>query len=104
MQHISELHQSQRKVFLTINCVFFQQVDSEPPRRGRRSNVLKVAMTFPTKKTGKKRPASEPLPQSKAQDSDSDSEENIIDKRALNIKENKAMVQFAVFVSHSLIL
>ncbi|XP_076603212.1 cell division cycle-associated protein 7a [Chaetodon auriga] len=71
------------------------KVDSESPRRGRRSNVLKVAMTFPTKKTGKKRPASEPLPQSKARDSNSDSEEeeeNFMNKRALNIKENKEML------------
>lgn len=68
-------------------------MDSEIPRRGRRSNVLKVAMTFPAKKTGKKRPASEPLPQSKAQDSDSEEEEeDFMNKRALNIKENKEMV------------
>lgn len=70
---------------------------SEPPRRGRRS--LKVAMTFPTKKQGVKRPASEPLPQPKAQDSEEEEEEeNFMDKRALNIKENKEMVQFAVFL------
>ncbi|XP_029967854.1 cell division cycle-associated protein 7a [Salarias fasciatus] len=70
------------------------KVDSDPPRRGRRSNVLKVALTFPTKATGKKRPASEPLPQPKAQDLDSDKEEeeNFMAKRALNIKENKAML------------
>ncbi|XP_070832166.1 cell division cycle-associated protein 7a [Chaetodon trifascialis] len=68
------------------------KVDSESPRRGRRSNVMKVAMTFPTKKMGKKRPASEPLPQSKARDSDSEEEENFMDKRALNIKENKEML------------
>ncbi|XP_040912430.1 cell division cycle-associated protein 7a [Toxotes jaculatrix] len=68
-------------------------VDSEPPRRGRRSTVLKVAMTFPNKgKQGKKRPASEPLPQPKVLDPDSDSEENFMDKRALNIKENKEML------------
>uniref|UniRef100_A0A3B5MQ60 Cell division cycle associated 7a n=1 Tax=Xiphophorus couchianus TaxID=32473 RepID=A0A3B5MQ60_9TELE len=57
------------------------------------SNVLKVAMAFPTKKTGKKRPASEPLPQPKVQDSDSEEEENFMAKRALNIKENKEMLQ-----------
>ncbi|XP_037645434.1 cell division cycle-associated protein 7a [Sebastes umbrosus] len=68
------------------------KVDSEPPRRGRRSNVLKVAMTFPTKKTGKKRPLSEPLPQTKVKDSDSEEEENFMSKRALNIKENKEML------------
>lgn len=68
------------------------KVDSEPPRRGRRSNILTVAMTFPTKKTGKKRPASEPLHKTKVQDSDSEEEGNVMDKRALNIKENKAML------------
>ncbi|XP_028993621.1 cell division cycle-associated protein 7a [Betta splendens] len=68
------------------------KVDSEPPRRGRRSNVLKVALTFPTKKTGTKRPASEPLPQPKVEDSDCEEEENFISKRALNIKENKEML------------
>lgn len=59
-------------------------------------------MTFPTKKTGKKRPASEPLHKTKVQDSDSEEEGNVMDKRALNIKENKAMVQFAA--SHYLVL
>ncbi|TMS06862.1 Cell division cycle-associated protein 7 [Larimichthys crocea] len=54
-------------------------------------------MTFPTKKTGKKRPASEPLPQSRVLDPDSDQEENFMDKRALNIKENKEMVQLSAF-------
>ncbi|XP_044072712.1 cell division cycle-associated protein 7a isoform X1 [Siniperca chuatsi] len=67
------------------------KVDSEPLRRGRRSNVLKVAMTFPTKKTGRKRPASEPLHKTEVQDSDEE-EENVMDKRALNIKENKEML------------
>lgn len=55
-------------------------------------------MTFPTKRTGKKRPASEPLPQTKVQDPDSEEEDNFMDKRALNIKENKEMVLLAVFV------
>ncbi|XP_041662510.1 cell division cycle-associated protein 7a [Cheilinus undulatus] len=69
------------------------KVDAGPPKRGRRSNTLKVAMPFPTKKTGKKRPASEPLPQIKAKDPDSeDDEENFMHKRALNIKENKEML------------
>ncbi|XP_058479292.1 cell division cycle-associated protein 7a [Solea solea] len=69
------------------------KVDSETPRRGRRSNVLKVAMTFPTKKQGKKRPASEPLPQPKVPECDSEADEdNLMDKRALNIKENKEML------------
>ncbi|XP_027880212.1 cell division cycle-associated protein 7a isoform X1 [Xiphophorus couchianus] len=68
------------------------KVGREAPKLGRRSNVLKVAMAFPTKKTGKKRPASEPLPQPKVQDSDSEEEENFMAKRALNIKENKEML------------
>lgn len=46
---------------------------------------------------GKKRPASEPLAHTKVEDSDADEEENFMDKRALNIKENKEMVLFAVF-------
>lgn len=69
----------------------------DSPRRGRRSNGFKIAMTFPTKKMGKKRPASEPLAHTKVEDSDADEEENFMDKRALNIKENKEMVLFAVF-------
>ncbi|XP_034042326.1 cell division cycle-associated protein 7a [Thalassophryne amazonica] len=69
------------------------KVDSDSARRQRRSNILKVAMAFPTKKTGKKRPASEPLPQPKVAQSDSEEEEdNFMDKRALNIKENKEML------------
>ncbi|XP_060910450.1 cell division cycle-associated protein 7a [Labrus mixtus] len=68
------------------------KVDTETPKRGRRSNILKVAMTFPSKKIGKKRPASEPLPQVKAKDMDSEEEENFMHKRALNIKENKEML------------
>ncbi|CAN9497755.1 unnamed protein product [Ophioblennius macclurei] len=69
------------------------RVGTDSPRRGRRSNVLKVALTFPTKAAGKKRPASEPLPQPKEQDSDSEEEEeNFMSKRALNIKENKEML------------
>lgn len=83
------------KPLLTTSCIWFQKVNCEPTRPGRRSNVLKVAMTFPTKKTGKKRPASEPLPQSKVDASDSEGEEeNFMVKRALNIKENKEMVLF----------
>ncbi|XP_037542395.1 cell division cycle-associated protein 7a [Nematolebias whitei] len=67
------------------------KVNVEPPRRGRRPNVLKVALKFPSKKTDRKRPASEPLPQPEVQDSDSE-EENSLSKRALNIKENKEML------------
>uniref|UniRef100_A0A3Q0QS28 Cell division cycle associated 7a n=1 Tax=Amphilophus citrinellus TaxID=61819 RepID=A0A3Q0QS28_AMPCI len=65
---------------------------AEPLRRGRKSNTLKVALTFPTKKTGTKRPASEPLPQPEVRDSDLEEEENFMSKRALNIKENKEML------------
>ncbi|XP_038162587.1 cell division cycle-associated protein 7a [Cyprinodon tularosa] len=68
------------------------KVDCEAPKHGRRSNVLKVAMTFPTKKMDRKRPASEPLPQPKVQDSEDEEEENFMTKRALNIKENKEML------------
>ncbi|KAK1903152.1 Cell division cycle-associated protein 7 [Dissostichus eleginoides] len=62
------------------------------PRRGRKSTILKVAMTFPTKKTGMKRPAPEPLAQTKVQDSDSEEEDTFMSKRASNIKENKEML------------
>ncbi|XP_010792827.1 cell division cycle-associated protein 7a [Notothenia coriiceps] len=62
------------------------------PRRGRKPTILKVAMTFPTKKTGMKRPASEPLAQTKVEDSDSEEEDTFMSKRASNIKENKEML------------
>ncbi|XP_075896289.1 cell division cycle-associated protein 7a [Nelusetta ayraudi] len=74
------------------------KVGCRPARSGRRSNVLKVAMTFPTKRAaGKKRPASEPLPQIKpecdpGEEEEVEEEENFIVKRALNIKENKEML------------
>ncbi|XP_020787501.1 cell division cycle-associated protein 7a isoform X2 [Boleophthalmus pectinirostris] len=65
------------------------KVDS--PKRARQSSGLKVALSFPSRKTtAKKRPVSEPLPQPKA--ADSDEEDDFIKKRALNIKENKAML------------
>lgn len=63
--------------------------DAEPRRRGRKQNALKVSMVFPSRKAGQKRPAPEPLSQPKESDSE---EENFIDKRAINIKENKAML------------
>lgn len=57
-------------------------------------------MTFPAKRAaGKKRPASEPLPQVKPECDSAEEEEvekeeeNFIVKRALNIKENKEMVR-----------
>ncbi|XP_049583490.1 cell division cycle-associated protein 7a [Syngnathus scovelli] len=64
--------------------------DSPPARRGSRSNLLKVAFAFPTKKAGSKRPASQPVLPS--QELNSDEEENFMSKRALNIKENKEML------------
>ncbi|TNN58970.1 Cell division cycle-associated protein 7 [Liparis tanakae] len=91
LQHIPELPQTE-VLPLIVNRVFFQKVDSAPLRRGHRSTGVKIAMTFPSRKTGNKRAASEPLPQIKVQDSDSDGEENFISKRAMNIKENKEML------------
>ncbi|XP_076026054.1 cell division cycle-associated protein 7a [Genypterus blacodes] len=67
------------------------KVNSGSRSRGRRPNTLKIAMKFPTGKEGRKRPAPEPLPPPTVVDSDNE-EENIMDKRALNIKENKAML------------
>ncbi|MEQ2258194.1 hypothetical protein XENORESO_010692 [Xenotaenia resolanae] len=67
------------------------KVDSKAPKHGRRSNFLKVAMPFPTR-TDRKRPASEPLPQPIVQDSEDEEEESVMNKRALNIKENKEML------------
>ncbi|XP_057708649.1 cell division cycle-associated protein 7a [Corythoichthys intestinalis] len=67
------------------------KVDCEPVRRGRKPNILKVAMAFPTRKAASKRPVSEPLAQPQVLDSDEE-EENFIAKRALNIKENKEML------------
>lgn len=66
---------------------------SEPRRRGRPAKILKVAMKFPTKRgCQRKRPATEPLQQPKEAESDSEEAGNFMDKRALNIKENKAML------------
>lgn len=61
---------------------------SGPQLRARRSHILKVALKFPTRK------ASDPKPPARhgGSESDSDEVENFMDKRALNIKENKAMV------------
>lgn len=77
------------------SCVF-QRVDSDseesvgPRRKGRRSRTLKVAMKFPTRRATQKTTAAEPSKQPKKE---SDSKEGgFMDKRALNIKENKAMV------------
>ncbi|XP_047457707.1 cell division cycle-associated protein 7a [Mugil cephalus] len=75
-----------------ISCrIKAMKVDAESPRRGRRPNLLKIAMPFPNKKVGRKRPASEPLPQPEGHNSDEE-EEDFMSKRALNIKENKEML------------
>ncbi|XP_077584288.1 cell division cycle-associated protein 7a [Stigmatopora nigra] len=76
---------------LINNQMKAMKVDGEPVRRGRKPNLLKVAMTFPNRKAAPKRPASAPLPQPEALDSDEE-DENFIVKRALNIKENKEML------------
>ncbi|KAJ8255401.1 hypothetical protein GJAV_G00204480 [Gymnothorax javanicus] len=65
----------------------------EPLRRVRRSPTLKVAMKFPTKKTvDKKTPPPKAAPQSEGRESDSEEGENFLDKRAINIRQNKAML------------
>ncbi|KAM6131554.1 cell division cycle-associated protein 7 [Phoenicopterus ruber ruber] len=58
---------------------------------------LKVAMKFPPRRSERRKDEMEPLPEKlmPAPDSDSDSEEKgamFLEKRALNIKENKAML------------
>ncbi|XP_045066205.1 cell division cycle-associated protein 7a isoform X2 [Coregonus clupeaformis] len=67
----------------------------EPRKRSRRSQTLKVAMKFPTRRASqKKTTAAEPPKQPKVSPKQSDTEDgdNFMDKRALNIKENKAML------------
>lgn len=91
------------------DCDSVVEEEPAPERRSRRSNTLKVALRFPVKKAAQKRPASEPeapakaKPQPKAKpsppvkdeaDSDAEDAENFLSKRAINIKENKAMVRF----------
>lgn len=68
------------------------EAEPEPVKRSRRSHTLKVALRFPTKKSAPKRPASEPSPPVKESESDAEEDGNFLSKRALNIKENKAMV------------
>ncbi|KAJ8282429.1 hypothetical protein COCON_G00049480 [Conger conger] len=75
---------------MNVNC---DSEGSEPLRRVRRSQTLKVALKFPSRKTvHKKAPPTEALPQAKGPESDSEEGENFLDKRALNIRENKAML------------
>ncbi|XP_076118750.1 cell division cycle-associated protein 7a [Alosa pseudoharengus] len=66
------------------------EAEPEPERRSRRSHTLKVALKFPPRKSAQKRPASGPSPATK--DPDSDAEDDFLTKRALNVKENKAML------------
>ncbi|XP_067264753.1 cell division cycle-associated protein 7a isoform X2 [Chanodichthys erythropterus] len=71
-----------------------------PPRKTRKSFTLRVAMKFPNKRaspskpvTPVSKPKSKPKPEPKPKDPESDSEsDNFMLKRALNIKENKAML------------
>ncbi|XP_051566777.1 cell division cycle-associated protein 7a [Myxocyprinus asiaticus] len=65
-----------------------------PPRKTRRSFTLRVAMKFPNKRASPSKPAApEPKSKPKPKEPESDSEsENFMQKRALNIKENKAML------------
>uniref|UniRef100_A0A8C2EWR6 Cell division cycle associated 7a n=1 Tax=Cyprinus carpio TaxID=7962 RepID=A0A8C2EWR6_CYPCA len=75
--------------------------DSEacpPPRKTRKSFTLRVAMKFPNKRASPSKPVSSESkpktgPKSEPKDPESDSEgDNFMLKRALNIKENKAML------------
>ncbi|KAA0716101.1 Cell division cycle-associated protein 7 [Triplophysa tibetana] len=59
-----------------------------PPRKTRRSFTLKVAMKFPPKRASPTKPAA-PEPKPKTEDPEGGS---FLQKRALNIKENKAML------------
>ncbi|XP_016377322.1 cell division cycle-associated protein 7-like, partial [Sinocyclocheilus rhinocerous] len=69
--------------------------DSEacsPPRKTRKSFTLRVAMKFPNKRASPSKPVSpESKPEPKDPESDSEGD-NFMLKRALNIKENKAML------------
>lgn len=78
------------------------QADREGCRtrsQGTRSGPLRVAMKFPTRRTrgaASKRAVPPEPPENSVTDSNSDSEDesgmNFLEKRALNIKQNKAMV------------
>lgn len=68
------------------------EAEPEAVKRPRRSHTLKVALKFPPKKSAQKRPASEPTRPIKESESDAGEEGSFLNKRALNIKENKAMV------------
>ncbi|KAL0963845.1 hypothetical protein UPYG_G00314320 [Umbra pygmaea] len=73
---------------------------ASPQKRSRRSQTLKVAMKFPTRKTSLKKTSSDEPPKQpkvstkttkKVPESKSDTT-SFLDKRALNIQENKAML------------
>ncbi|KAM7096802.1 LOW QUALITY PROTEIN: cell division cycle-associated protein 7 [Ciconia maguari] len=72
--------------------------ESEVAQRRQKCPIpLKVAMKFPSRRSERRKGEMEPLPEKlmPAPDSDSDSEEKgamFLEKRALNIKENKAML------------
>ncbi|KAM9548675.1 LOW QUALITY PROTEIN: cell division cycle-associated protein 7 [Guaruba guarouba] len=72
--------------------------ESEVAQRRQKCPIpLKVAMKFPPRRSERRKSEMEPLAEKlmPAPDSDSDSEENgamFLEKRALNIKENKAML------------
>lgn len=71
--------------------------ESEVDQRRQKCPVpLKVAMKFPPRRSERRKGGMEPVPETPmpALDSDSDTEENgamFLERRALNIKENKAM-------------
>ncbi|XP_041116298.1 cell division cycle-associated protein 7a [Polyodon spathula] len=99
---------SDNESFCGFQCTELQDVmgtmkveseeESFQPRRQRRSPPLKVALKFPLRKgnTRERTPAKPLSPQQKESESDSDSDDekgpNFIEKRAINIKENKAML------------
>ncbi|NXX15148.1 CDCA7 protein, partial [Podargus strigoides] len=80
-----------------------QSAETEVAQRRQKYPVpLKVALKFPPRRSERRKGEMEPLPEKlmPALDSDSDSEEKgavFLEKRALNIKENKAMASTQCF-------
>ena len=72
-------------ILTRVSSPVSQKVRSEPRRAARKATPLKVAMVFPARKTAPKRAAPEPPTGGEG--------ENFLDKRAINIKENKEMVR-----------
>ncbi|CAL8370034.1 unnamed protein product [Arctogadus glacialis] len=66
------------------------KVRSEPRRATRKATPLKVAMVFPARKTAPKRAA--PEEEEEEEEEEEGEGENFLDKRAINIKENKEML------------